>query len=118
MNASAEEAFRVMRANAGIALEYAREHPDWPTDRLVADAIAKRVEEVAEAAKMRFPRALRGDHPEIPWDEIAGLRDRLAHDDGNVDLEILREVVDDYLPPLVRSIDRILGRTGSTQPDG
>lgn len=110
MNERADAAFRAMRANAQIALEYAREHPAWPTDRLVTDAIAKRVEEVADAAKTQFPRALRGDFPEIPWDQIAGMRDRLAHDYGNVDLEILREVMEDHLPRLVRAIDRILAR--------
>lgn len=109
MNEAARAAFHAMRANADIALEYAAAHPDWRGDRLVADAIAKRVEEVAESAKTRFPRALRGDHPDIAWDEIAGMRDRLAHDYGNVDLEILGEVVATHLPRLVRAIDRILG---------
>ena len=109
VNDVANAAFQAMRANARVALEYAAAHPDWRSDRLVIDAIAKRVEEVAEAAKTRFPRALRGDHPEIAWDEIAGMRDRLAHDYGNVDLEILGEVVTTYLPRLVRAIDRILG---------
>lgn len=110
LNDAARSAFQAMRANARVALEYAAAHPDWPGDRLVVDAIAKRVEEVAEAAKTRFPRALRGDHPEIPWDEIAGMRDRLAHDYGNVDLEILDEVVTTQLPGLVRAIDQILGQ--------
>ncbi len=100
---------RVMRANAQIALEYARDHPTWRKDRLVIDAIAKRVEEVAEAAKAKFPRALRSDYPDIEWDSIAGMRDRLAHDYGNVDLTILGEVVRKDLPQLVRSIDRVLG---------
>ena len=100
---------RVMRANAQIALEYARDHPTWRKDRLVIDAIAKRVEEVAEAAKTKFPRALRVDYPEIDWDSIGGMRDRLAHDYGNVDLKILGEVVTKDLPRLVRSIDRLLG---------
>ncbi len=54
-----------MRANAVIAMEYAGDHPDWSENRLVVDAIARRVEEVAEAAKSRFPRALRGDYPGI-----------------------------------------------------
>jgi uncharacterized protein with HEPN domain len=62
-----------MRASAQLALRYAREHPTWPTDQLVIDAIAKRIEDVADAAKMRFPRALRDEFPEIPWDEIAGM---------------------------------------------
>ncbi len=109
MNEAARVALHLMRANARVALEYAKAHPRWSADRMVTDAIAKRVEEVAESAKTRFPRALRADHPEIPWDEIAGMRDRLAHDYGNVDAVILREIVAVYLPRLVRSIDRILG---------
>lgn len=110
MSDAARWAFEAMRANARVALDYAAAHPDWRTDQLVVDAIAKRVEEVAEAAKTRFPRALRGDHPEIAWDEIVGMRDRLAHDYGNVDIEILGEVVVTYLPQLVRTIDRVLGQ--------
>jgi uncharacterized protein with HEPN domain len=97
-----------MRANALIALGYAGDHPGWRESRLVVDAIAKRVEEVAEAAKTRFPRALRGDYPQIEWDQIAGIRDRLVHDYGNVDLDILGNVVDERLPRLVAWIDKIL----------
>jgi uncharacterized protein with HEPN domain len=97
-----------MRTNAQIALEYAGDHDDWRQNRLVLDVIAKRVEEVAEAAKTRFPRALCGDYPDIEWDEIAGTRDHLAHEYGKVDLDILGEVVDDRLPRLVSSIDAIL----------
>lgn len=110
MNEKAEAALRVMRSNAQIALQYAREHPTWRDDRLVIDAIAKRVEEVAEAAKTRFPRALRSDYSDIDWDAIAGMRDRLAHDSGNVDLYILGEVVVKELPRLVSSIDHVLGK--------
>lgn len=109
MNDAARRALGLMRANARVALEYARAHPDWHRDRLVTDAIAKRVEEVAEAAKTRFPRALRSERADIPWDEIAGMRDRLAHDCGGVDVEILREIVEVYLPRLVASIDDAIG---------
>lgn len=108
MNERAAEALRAMRASAEIALTYAREHPAWPSEQLVIDAIAKRVEDVAEAAKVRFPRALRADFPDVPWDEIAGMRDRLAHDYANVDLDILHEVVEEHLPRLVQAIDRIV----------
>jgi uncharacterized protein with HEPN domain len=101
-----------MRANALIALEYARDNPGWRESRLVVDAIAKRVEEIAEAAKIRFPRALRDDYPQIEWDQIAGMRDRLVHDYGNVDLDILGEVVDERLPLLVAGIDKVLAAPG------
>lgn len=72
------------------------------------DAIAKRVEQVAELAKYRIPRALRGDYPEILWDEIAGMRDRLVHDYANVDVDLLAGVVASDLPDLVARIDRLL----------
>ena len=108
MTPAAEAALLGMRRDARVALEYAREHPEWRESGLVTDAIAKRVEEVAEAAKSRFPRALRLEFPQIAWDEIAGMRDRLVHDYGNVDVEILREVVEEHLPALVEAIDGIL----------
>lgn len=108
MNEAVNPALRTMRANAQSALQYAGDHPDWRTDRLVAEAIAKRVEEVAEAAKARFNRALRGDYPDIECDLIAGMRDRLAHDYGNVDLDILDDVIDVHLLGLITTIDGIL----------
>jgi uncharacterized protein with HEPN domain len=97
-----------MRENASKALEYARGHPDWSADELVVDAIAKRVEQVAEVAKYRLPIAVRGDYPEIPWDAIAGMRDRLVHDYTNVDVEILAATVEVDLPRLVATLDLLL----------
>ncbi|MGH7610936.1 MAG: HepT-like ribonuclease domain-containing protein [Candidatus Dormibacteria bacterium] len=98
-----------MRDCAKRALSYAAAHPDWRGDDLVLDAIAKRVEQLAELAKYRVPRAQRGDYPGIQWDEIAGMRDRLVHDYANVDVGLLGSVVDDDLPRVIHDIDRVLG---------
>jgi uncharacterized protein with HEPN domain len=98
-----------MRSNARIALGYAASHPGWIDDQLVVDAIAKRVEEVTEAAKYQFPFEQRWEVPDLEWDDIAGMRDRLVHDYGCVNLRVLQAVVDDDLPRLIRTIDRLLG---------
>jgi uncharacterized protein with HEPN domain len=100
-----------MRANAEIALEYSRLHPGWRSNQLVVDAIAERVEEVSEVAKARFPRVRRGDYPSIGWTQIAGMRDRLVHDYGNIDLAILDDVVNVRLPRLIAAIDEVLGES-------
>lgn len=68
----------------------------------------KRVEELSEAAKYRFPRPLRDDYPTIRWAAITGMRDRLVHDYDKVDVEILRHVVQEDLPRLIDAIDGIL----------
>ncbi len=97
-----------MRFNAQLALDYAREHPDWRERQIVVDAIAKRVEQVAELAKYQFPRELRDRFPEIEWNNITGMRDRLVHDYDQLDLDVLRAVIDEHLPRLIATIGRLL----------
>ena len=46
----------------------------------------------------------RSAHPEIPWKQIAGTRDRVIHGYFNVDLEIVWEIVETELPSLSQSL--------------
>ncbi len=96
-----------MRSNAQLALDYAREHPDWLERQIVLDAIAKRIEQVAELAKYQFPRELRDRFPEIEWNAIAGMRDRLVHDYDQLDLDVLRAVIEGHLPRLIATIQAL-----------
>ncbi len=110
MNERIANVLTLMRESAAKALAYAVAHPNWADDELVLDAIAKRVEQVAELAKYRIPRAARGQITEIPWDAIAGMRDRLVHDYTNIDVEVLRAVLAEDLDNLIGTIDRVLAR--------
>ena len=100
-------ALKGMRDSAQQALSYVAQVPRWTEDRMAVDAIAKRVEQVAEIAKYQFPLARRDEYPAIDWDSIAGMRDRLVHDYGELDLVILGEVVAIHLPALIGEIDKI-----------
>ena len=55
-------------------------------DELVQSAVIRQLEIMGEAVKRLSP-VFRSDHPLIPWQQIAGLRDRLIHayDDINND---------------------------------
>jgi uncharacterized protein with HEPN domain len=97
-----------MRRDAQIAIDYGGRGAAWHDDQLISDAIAKRVEQVAELAKYQFPRELRDQYPQIPWSDIAGMRDRLVHDYDQLDRDVLREVVEQHLPSLVATLDKIL----------
>jgi uncharacterized protein with HEPN domain len=47
-------------------------------------------------------------HPEIPWREIIGTRNRLIHGYDAVDYDILWEIVTADFPPLARQITTLL----------
>lgn len=77
---------------------------------MAVDAIAKRVEQVAEIAKYQFPLARRDGYPGIDWDNIAGMRDRLVHGYGQLDMAILEDVVANHLPLLIARINELVGQ--------
>ncbi|MFN2465523.1 MAG: DUF86 domain-containing protein [Candidatus Dormibacteria bacterium] len=108
MNDRVRAALTGMRENAQQALRYSEQVRAWTDDEMAVDAIAKRVEQVAEIAKYQFPLARRDAYSDIDWDSIAGMRDRLVHDYGQLDLLILEEVVSIHLPALLAGIHKIL----------
>ena len=67
---------------------------------LLVDAMTYRLMAIGEAAKNLSPDA-RAAHPEIPWRNIVGLRDHLAHHYHRRDPRIVMSTVDDgFLEPL------------------
>ena len=53
---------------------------------------------------------LKNEHQKIPWNLIAGLRNRIAHDYRNVDPNITFDIVKNYLPDLKQELIKMLGK--------
>ncbi len=71
------------------------------------DAIIRKLEIIGEAIK-KIPDATRQRRPEIPWKQIAGMRDRLTHDYFGVDLTLVWAVVERDLAVLRDTVDSLL----------
>lgn len=60
-------------------------------ERMRQDAIIRKLEVIGEAVKNLSPES-RSGRPDIPWAQIAGMRDRLTHAYFGVDLALVWQV--------------------------
>ena len=71
------------------------------------NAVMRPLEIVGEAAR-RVSQEMRDIHPEIPWDQMIGMRNRLIHEYFRVNLTTVWETVRDDLPPLIALIEPLV----------
>lgn len=78
-------------------------------DKLTRKAVTKNLESIGEASK-NLPASLKGRHPGIAWDRIAGFRDIAAHHYWEVDYAIVWDAAKNHLPKLVAVVRQELAQ--------
>jgi uncharacterized protein with HEPN domain len=76
-------------------------------DRLVQDGVIRQLEIIGEACR-NLSDELRAQHPDVPWRQIIGLRNRLIHAYANISLGIIWDIVQVDIPPLKAEVTRLL----------
>lgn len=76
-------------------------------DRMRQDAIIRKLEVIGEAVK-QLSEETRARRPDVPWRQIAGMRDHLTHAYFGVDLGLVWRVIERELVPLGSAIDTLL----------
>ncbi len=92
---------KIRRWTAG--LDFAR----FVADDRTFDAVLRNLEVVGQAVK-HLPDHLLRQYPEVPWRNIAAMRDVVIHGYFGVDAEIVWDVVCNHIPKLLETVERML----------
>ena len=79
---------------------------DFSVNELVQDAVIRNIEIIGEASK-KISSDTKQIFYEIPWREIAGMRDKLIHDYLGVDAEVVWRTITEDIPTLEKQIKEI-----------
>lgn len=79
---------------------------EFMKSRLIQDAVNRNLEIIGEATK-RISGELKNQNKDVPWRQMAGLRDVLIHDYMGVSNKIVWNVVQNELPNLLIKIKKL-----------
>jgi uncharacterized protein with HEPN domain len=99
-------------AEKALSFTQGRLRSDLDRDDQLALATVRLIEIIGEAAAKISPET-REAHPEVPWNDIVGTRNRLIHGYEDVDLNIVWQIVKEDVPELLRKLQNIVGEKGT-----
>jgi len=91
----------VLDATSGKTLEVLQE------DGMLQRACSRSIEIIGEAAKNISP-SLKRSNTDIPWKQLAAMRDKLIHQYFGVNWVVVWDVIENHLPLLRRNIGEIV----------
>ncbi|MFM6180126.1 MAG: DUF86 domain-containing protein [Dolichospermum sp.] len=75
--------------------------------KMIQDAVIRNFEIIGEATKRLSPE-LRSKYSDVPWQQMAGLRDVLIHDYLKVNLNLVWQIIEQNLSDLKRQVAAIM----------
>ena len=95
-------------AREAVALSHGRTRSEIDSDRIFNLAMTRLVEVIGESAA-RLSEATRQAHPQIPWPQVVAARNRLIHGYDQINYDILWDIIELDLPPLIEQLEEIVG---------
>lgn len=94
-------------AQKAVEFTKGKDRGSLDSDEQLALSLTRLLEIIGEAAK-NVSSDLRKNHPDIPWRDIAGMRDRLSHGYFDVDYNVIWQIVSVDLPPLIIRLKKLV----------
>ena len=97
-----------IRDSAEKINRYTREmtYEEFVDDPKTVDAVLRNFEVIGEAAK-NVPDDIRQEYDDVPWAEMAGMRDKLIHGYATVELQIVWATIQEEVPGLKTQIESV-----------
>lgn len=95
-----------------VYLQDAPEKEDFIKEKgLYQDAIVRNIEIIGEASK-KVDENIKSMYPEMPWRQMAGMRDKITHEYSQIDWEEVWKVAAEDIKYLKTQIQEILAKLG------
>jgi len=92
---------RILEYTNGLTFE------EFKKDYKTVDAVIRNFEIIGEASK-NLPSDLKEKFPEVPWEEMYLMRNKVSHEYFGIDYEIIWDVAKNFLPENKRQVQKIL----------
>jgi len=76
-------------------------------DEQMIDAVVRNLSIIGEAVK-NIPKEIKAKNPDVAWNEIKGMRNKVVHEYFGIDEEILWKTIQDDLPIFKKQITKLL----------
>lgn len=93
-------------AREAMVMASRQRRADLDTDRKLCLSLVHLLEIIGEAA-MGVSPDFRLKHPDVPWNRITGMRNRLIHAYFDVNLDVVWQTVTEDLPGLVTQLEKV-----------
>lgn len=80
---------------------------DLDSDEMLALSLIRLLEVIGEAA-IGISNEIRESHPDVPWNKMVGMRNRLIHGYFDINLDVVWDTVVNDLPPLIEDLENIV----------
>jgi uncharacterized protein with HEPN domain len=79
----------------------------FETDVITQRAVIYSIAVMGEATK-KLSTEFRAQHPQIPWKEMAGMRDKCVHDYRQINVRRVWQIIQTSIPELLEALEPLL----------